>query len=207
LLLGVERSPLSWQRPTAMPRARTRASREEGPLTREELEKKALQYLNRFDTSRANLRRVLLGYVKRAAETRGDEAAATGPALVEALLSRYEESGLVDDARFAGGMALGMRRRGSSRRAIVQKLASRGISREVADAAVAELDADAAGNAELEAARAFVKRRRLGPFRPEGEREARRQKDLGAMARAGFSLDVARRALGSTGDDDGSDEF
>jgi len=190
-----------------MPRARTRASVEEGPLTREELEKKALQYLNRFDTSRANLRRVLMGYVKRAAATRGDEATATGPALVEALLSRYEESGLVDDARFAGGMAVGMRRRGSSRRAIVRKLESRGISREVADAAVAELDADTSGDAELDAARAFVKRRRLGPFRSEGERAARRQKDLGALARAGFSLDVARRALGSTEDDDGSDEF
>jgi regulatory protein len=190
-----------------MPRVRTRASAEEGPLTREELEKKALQYLNRFDSSRANLRRVLLGYVKRAAEKRGAEAAATGPALVEALLSRYEESGLVDDARFAGGLALGMRRRGSSRRAIVQKLASRGIPRDVADAALSELDGDTSGDPELDAARALVKRRRIGPFRPEAERSAHRRKDLGALARAGFSLDVARRALGSTGADDDGDEF
>jgi regulatory protein len=40
-----------------------------------------------------------------------------------------------------------------------------------------------------------VRRRRLGPYRPQEERAARRQRDLGALARAGFSFDVARRAL------------
>ena len=42
--------------------------------------------------------------------------------------------------------------------------------------------------------RAFARRRKLGPFRP-GERAPYRDKDLAAMARAGFRFDVARRIV------------
>lgn len=48
---------------------------------------------------------------------------------------------------------------------------------------------------ELAAACALVRRRRLGPYRPAGTRAAHRQKDLAALARAGFSLDMARKVL------------
>ncbi|MDE0409722.1 MAG: RecX family transcriptional regulator, partial [Alphaproteobacteria bacterium] len=43
--------------------------------------------------------------------------------------------------------------------------------------------------------RALARRRRLGPWRDPAERAARRQKDLAAMARAGFRLDVARQVI------------
>lgn len=179
-----------------------KSKKREGPLSREELDAAALRYLDRFDTSARNLRRVLLGYVKRAVEERGPDAAPAGRQWVDELIARYQSSGLLDDARFAGSMASGLRRRGSSSRAIVQKLRARGVGDEVAAAALAGVDADAGRDAELGAARAFVRKRRIGPFRPESERAAHRRKDLGALARAGFGMDVARRALGSTGDDD-----
>jgi regulatory protein len=171
-----------------------------GPLTREELENAALRYLNRFDTSVSNLRRVLAGYVSRVEQKRGAEAAAPGTALIEELLSRYADSGLVDDARYASSLAAGLRQRGKSSRAILQTLKARGISAEMAAVAVGQLDAGSPG-AEIEAARAFAKRRRIGPYRPEETRDAYRQRDLGALARAGFSFDVARRALGASGND------
>lgn len=161
----------------------------------EELETVALKYLNRFDTSAANLERVLLGYVKKVAESRGPSAAEDGPALVAALLTRYGESGLIDDARYASNIAAGLRRRGTSRRAIKAKLEARGLAADVIEPALAALDADSGGDAELESARALVKRRRIGPHRPEAERAPNRRKDLAALARAGFNLDVARRAL------------
>jgi len=173
-----------------------------GPLSREEIEAAALRYLNRFDTSSANLKRVLLGYVKRVAEERGADAAAEGESLVEQVLSRYRESGLVNDERFAGGVAAGLRRKGSSSRAIVDKLRSRGIPDEIAKSALDEVDTESDGDPELDAARALARRRRLGAHRPEADRAKNRRRDLGALARAGFGLDVARRALGESGDDD-----
>jgi regulatory protein len=47
---------------------------------------------------------------------------------------------------------------------------------------------------EAAAARALARRRRLGPYRP-GERAPYRDKDLAALARAGFRYDVARAVV------------
>jgi regulatory protein len=173
-----------------------------GPVTAEELDGKALRYLDRFDSSAKNLRRVLATYVRRAAAERGAAAVTDSTAQIEALLTRYQASGLLDDARFAGALAAGLRRRGASSRAVVQKLRFRGVDTEIATQALKGLDAEAGVDAELQAARAFVRRRRIGPHRPEAERAQKRHKDLGALARAGFSMDVARRALGGTGNED-----
>lgn len=177
----------------------TKQKKPRGPLTKAELEAAALRYLDRFDSSARNLARQLSGLVRRRAAESGESPEAN--AWIAELLARWQASGLVDDARYAGTMASGLRRRGSSKRAIVQKLRSRGVEDGVATAALAGVDAETGKESELEAARAFVRRRRLGPFRPESERKERYRKDLGALARAGFDLDVARRALGSTGDD------
>ncbi|MCE7894851.1 MAG: rhomboid family intramembrane serine protease [Sorangiineae bacterium PRO1] len=103
-------------------RRMTARTKRTGPLTREELDAAALRYLDRFDSSAKNLRRVLLGYVKRVSAERGADAAAQGGEWVDELLARYQRSGLVDDARFAGAIASGLRRRGSSGRAIVQNM-------------------------------------------------------------------------------------
>ena len=48
---------------------------------------------------------------------------------------------------------------------------------------------------ELEAAIAFARRRRLGPFAPAGDAMTPRDKALAAFARAGFTLEVSRRVL------------
>jgi regulatory protein len=165
-------------------------------VTPELLAKKARAYLERFDASENHLRRVLLRYVEdiaRAPDASVDPERAA--ALVEVLVGRYVASGLVDDARFATSIARGQRTRGASRQAIEHKLRARGVPAEVVAAALDALDADAAGDPELDAARALVRRRRLGPYRPPAERAARRERDLGALARAGFSLEVALRAL------------
>ncbi|HET9953095.1 MAG TPA: RecX family transcriptional regulator [Polyangiaceae bacterium] len=56
--------------------------------------------------------------------------------------------------------------------------------------------ARSSGSAELEAAREFVRKRRIGPHRPEPERAPNRRKDLAKLARAGFDFDTACSALG-----------
>jgi regulatory protein len=51
---------------------------------------------------------------------------------------------------------------------------------------------------DLTAARRFVQRRRLGPFRTAPAREGQHNRDLAAMARAGFAFGVARKVLEET---------
>src|SRR5260370_81052 len=50
-------------------------------------------------------------------------------------------------------------------------------------------------SSERTAACVLARGRRLGPYGAAGTRREFRQKDLAALARAGFSLDVARRVL------------
>jgi regulatory protein len=61
-------------------------------------------------------------------------------------------------------------------------------------------DLAGAGAGDLAAACALVRRRRLGPLRPKELRERHFMRDLGALARAGFALDIARRVLACGGE-------
>ena len=59
-------------------------------------------------------------------------------------------------------------------------------------------DALSPAEAEENAARIFVKRRKMGPFRKTPGDAAAQRKELASLARAGFSLDIACRVLNTT---------
>jgi regulatory protein len=181
---------------SAAPPARpTRPAKRAGvrKVTASSLENAALYYLERFASSAANLRRVLMRRVRRSALEHGTDPA-EGAALIEALIARFESSGVLDDRRYAEAKAASLHRRGTSRRAVSGRLAQQGLDGEIIAVAMARLD-DEIGDADLTAACALARRRRLGPYRPEAARDTARTKDLAAFARAGFPLDIARKVL------------
>jgi regulatory protein len=164
-------------------------------ITDSALEKSALFYLERYAASSGELRRVLLRRVKRAQMLRAEAAqAAAARQQIETLIERYLASGLLDDRRFAEAQAQSLQRRGASRRRIRQRLAAKGVDRDFVEDAL-ETMAPEGETSEIAAACVLVRRRRLGPYRAAGARKELRQKDLATLARAGFSLDVARRVL------------
>lgn len=167
--------------------ARSEKTRE--PLNRQQLEQAALGYLNRFDVSASKLRQYLRTRAKKAGGH--DEA----EAWIDALIERYLGSGVLDDARFARNLTSQLTARGKSTRAISQKLRLRGVGEELTSELLATRREEQPG-AELEAALAYVRKRRLGPYRDPEKRAEFRQKDLASLARQGFSFDIARRALG-----------
>ncbi len=173
-------------------RRRSKAPRPQPELSEAALDEAALSYLNRFDCSVEKLKKQLIAVVRR----RGGEPAKFKGAIAS-LLQRYQRSGLLNDERFAARLATRLRERGASRRAILMKLRLRGIASSVAEATVG-----GGREGELESAKAYARRRRLGPHRPEAEREANRRRDLAALARAGFDHDTAIRAIGYGADDD-----
>ncbi len=161
--------------------------------TPETLERAAHAYLARYAAPAGHLRRILLARVARSARFHGTDPAA-GAAAVEALIDRLAGLGLLDDSAYALAMARRLNRRGASLAGIRARLRAKGVGAEDADAALAALAQDAA-DPDLAAGLAYARRRRLGPFRPEAEREAKRLKDLAALARQGFGLDLARRVI------------
>lgn len=110
-----------------------------------------------------------------------DEAAS------EEIVERMIRHGYLDDARLAEQLSYAaVTRKGQGRRAIAQALTARGIARDAADAAVAELPDDDDERA-LEVARARA--HRVG-----ADRDAALRRLVGQLTRRGFSSSVAMTA-------------
>ena len=159
------------------------------------LQRAAMAYLERYAASAEQLRRVLTHKVANRCRLRGEDAAEFRDAIDE-VVAKSLRVGLVDDARYAQGRVASLRRRGGSARAIQAKLSLKGVDRQTIAAALDGHDGD-----DEEAAVAFARRRRLGPYRP-GERLPYRDKDLAAMARAGFGFGIAKRIVDAPGEDE-----
>ncbi len=162
--------------------------------SRESLERAAQLYLGRYESTEDNLRRVLERKVYRqlgAAEP-DPELREAARGRISEVVARAVEQRWVDDRRYAEGLVRRLLRRGTSHRACWQKLRHKGVS----DAVIREqLGGSPEPEAELSAASAYARRRRLGAWRPPEQREERRQRDLAALSRAGFDLDIARRIV------------
>ncbi len=175
--------------------ARARRGRGRGPreATAKYLRNSARNYLDRYATSSAHLRRLLLDKVARSARAHGTDPQA-GAVAVDALIAEFLGAGLLDDARYAEDRALILFRRGASARAIRGALLAKGVASELIEPALERLGAEAA-EPELAAALAYARRRRLGPYRSPQARAAMREKDLAALGRRGFGYDLARRVI------------
>lgn len=142
--------------------------------------------------------------LKRRVQLWGQRAAAEGQAVADLVAAGRElaqevaralaASGVVDDKAFAATRAARLMRAGRSRRVIAAHLAAKGVGSETAQALLPD-SVD-----ELPSALAYARRRRIGPFRTDPD-EAAAKKDIGALARAGFSRDIAERVLAMPLDD------
>jgi regulatory protein len=162
-------------------------------LSEERLYQSALYYLGRYAASSASVRRVLRRRVTKYAQT-DDVDVETAHGWIEAIIQRLVRSGILDDAGYADGRARSLFNRGLSMRMIRVKLSEKGLDRSIVDIAIENLLVEHQ-DADLKAALALARRRRLGPYRQEEKREALLKRDLSAMARAGFSFEIARRVI------------
>jgi regulatory protein len=175
-----------------------RAERKRIPVTEAALAEALLSYLDRFEGSREKLGKQLEKWVKNRGEPADPLRARP---LIQGVLSRFEQTGVIDDDKLAARSLDRLRSRGSSARAIAFKLRTRGLKTDSVERAF-EREREAGPNPELEAARALVRRRKLGEFRPEAKRAEERRRDLGILARAGFDYETSVAALGARRDDD-----
>lgn len=112
--------------------------------------------------------------------------------LITTAVANLVELGLIKDSQFAELRTGTLTRRGLSKRHIAAGLKAKGLSREtIAGAGVADID-------DLAQARRYIERKRLGALRRGGMTSDSRLKDLRALARAGFSMAIAKSALADT---------
>ncbi len=110
--------------------------------------------------------------------------------IAHAVLDRYTEVGLIDDAAFAQAwVSTRQAGRGLATRSLAQELHRKGIDKDIAEAALATLDPDA----EEASARSLVQRR-LPSMRGLGSAVATRRL-LGMLGRKGYPSELALRVI------------
>ena len=164
-------------------------------ITERYLENAALHYLKRFSSTLKQLERVLLRKMDRSLKFHGGDRPQALGWLAE-VLAKLVRNGLVDDRAYAETKAHAMRAAGQSTRVMTMKLKLKGVADDVVQAKVRLATAEVS---EVEAARTWARKKRLGPYRRDpSTRAEKRQKDLASLARAGFPFSIAKQVLDST---------
>lgn len=162
-------------------------------------------HMERFSCSAGHLRAVLTRRTDRALRAHGgaqgsERAEALG--WIEEAVQALQRAGVLDDVKFALALATSLRRKGRAPARIQVALLAKGVPRDVAAQAVRDSAGPGDADDAYDRAMAYIRRRRLGPFRPESraklaplDQRKLEQKELAAVVRAGFAIDIARKVL------------
>lgn len=157
-------------------------------MTKRRLRNIATHYFTQRTTTRGHLRRLLMNRIRTSLRHHeGDEQEMAG--WLDGILDELEKIGVLNDRAWATSRLARLRRQGNSERAIRTKLRAKLVPAEIIDDLLDEHPVDP-----LEAALSFARKRRIGPFR-DRDRDDKRQKDLGKLARGGFPYGIANQVL------------
>jgi regulatory protein len=162
-------------------------------ITESSLRNIAIYYLQRFASSKENLKLVLKRRVMNSARYHDIDIKETS-FWIEALVKQLAKSGMVDDQVYAEGKMRALFRHGVSPKKIAQRLTQKGVNSGLVQQVMNKLHTETP-NPNLSAAKKLVKRRRLGPYRQPDKREERKDKDLATVARAGFDFQTACKVI------------
>lgn len=169
-------------------------------ITERYLYNSGLAYLQRFPASTPHFRRIMGRKIDKSCNYHKDQERETCIALLDSAIAQFERMGLLDDNAYLSGMINSLRRRGLSTQAILSKLGQKGLSREAILATLMNHDEQTGvSNADLAAATLLTRRKKIGPYRRNND--ADRNKELAALARAGFGFDIAQKALSLSQDE------
>ena len=161
-------------------------------ITQQRLENIALFYLERYESSQARLKQVLLRRVARARKE-GADLPDDVPVWINEVCAKMVRLGYINDTRYAENAWRTYSAAGKSVRWIVGKLKQAGIAEDI----IAQCMDDDRSVLDAQAAALLVAKKKLGKYRPQDQQKAYAQKDLARLARAGFSYEIAQKALWS----------
>jgi regulatory protein len=154
------------------------------------LEKKAVDYAARWETTERAVAQLLERKIAERCERTGEDGESVR-LLIANIVERLVEKKFVNDRRAAHQLFERLDRQGRSRAQILARLMAKGVPEEIAEELTPE-NGPAASSRELRAAWKTARTRRLGPHsRDPARREADRDRQLGILARQGFSSEIA----------------
>ena len=152
----------------------------------------AYAYLEKYSPSKQQLKIYLLK--KYLTKIKGTKTKKEVTLIIDEIIQNLEKNRIVNDELYSDSKARMFLRRGYSLNKINQSLRQKGIEYKYIKQSI-----DKIKNNEIDpdfvSALKLCKRRRIGPIRPNTNRELFYKKDMGILARGGFSFELSKRVL------------
>ncbi len=152
----------------------------------------AYAYLEKYSPSKQQLKIYLLKkYLTKFNNSKSKKDLSN---IIEKVLINLEKNKLISDELYSDSKSRMLLRRGYSINKISQSLRQKGIKNEFIKKSIEKIKEDKI-EPDFISALKLCKKRRIGALRPGANRELFYKKDMGILARAGFSFEMSKRIL------------
>ena len=152
----------------------------------------AYAYLEKYSPSKQQLKIYLLK--KYLTKIKGTKTKREVSEIIDEILENLEKNRIINDELYSDSKARMFLRRGYSLNKINQSLRNKGIENKYIKQSIDKIKEDEI-EPDFVSALKLCKRRRIGPLRPGANRELFYKKDMGILARGGFSYELSKRVL------------
>jgi regulatory protein len=152
----------------------------------------AYGYIEKYSPSKQQIKIYLLK--KYLTKIKGTQSKKEVSNIIDEIVLNLEKHKLINDELYSDSKARMFLRRGYSLNKINQSLRSKGIDSKYVKQSIDKIKEDKI-EPDFVSALKLCKRRRIGPIRPQANRELFYKKDMGILARGGFSFELSKRVL------------
>ncbi|MDB9743322.1 RecX family transcriptional regulator [Pelagibacteraceae bacterium] len=152
----------------------------------------AYSYLEKYSPSKQQLKVYLLK--RYLTKIKGTKSKQEVTLIIDEIIENLEKNRILNDELYSDSKARMFLRRGYSLNKINQSLRNKGIENKYIKQSIDKIKEDEI-EPDFVSALKLCKRRRIGPLRPEANRELFYKKDMGILARGGFSFELSKRVL------------
>ena len=152
----------------------------------------AYSYIEKYNPSKQQTKTFLLKkYLKK---FQGSRTKKEVTEIIDSIVLNLEKNHFLNDSLYSDSKARMLFRRGYSLNKISYSLRSKGIGQENIQSSLEKIKNNKS-DPDFISAMKVCKKRRIGPIRPEPNRELFYKKDMGILARGGFSFELSKRVL------------
>ena len=152
----------------------------------------AYSYLEKYSPSKQQLKVYLLK--KYLTKIKGTKSKKEVTSIIDEIILNLEKNKILNDEMYSDSKARMFLRRGYSLNKINQSLRNKGIDSKFIKQSIDKIKEDEI-EPDFVSALKLCKRRRIGPLRPDDNRELFYKKDMGILARGGYSFELSKRVL------------
>ena len=152
----------------------------------------AYSYIEKYNPSKQQIKTYLLK--KYLTKFRGSKQKKEISNIIDNIVMSLEKSHFLNDKLYSDAKARVLFKRGYSLRKISHSLKSKGIEQENIKMSLDKIINDKSDPDFISAMR-ICKKRRIGPMRVQSNRELFYKKDIGILARSGFSYEISKKIL------------